>query len=153
MTRQYVRRNPGDSFGPVTLVARAGRRDGSPLWQLKCDCGREWVGRIDRLVKSPNPMCGDWSGHRHHLTQDVVTYAGAHDRVKRKRGSASEHLCVDCGGQAEDWSYDNADRDEMVAAPGTWGAGMRYSQKIEHYQPRCTPCHARFDEQERRGAA
>lgn len=73
-------------------------------------------------------------------TGDNATYNGAHLRVKRKRGKPSEHQCTDCGAQAYHWSYDHADPAERIDDDG-----RRYSLDVDHYAPRCTACHKRFD--------
>ena len=70
---------------------------------------------------------------------DDVTYVGAHCRVKRLRGSARDHTCIDCGRPAADWSYDHADPNEKHCAQGP------YSPDPDHYDPRCKRCHNRFD--------
>ncbi|HEY2639797.1 MAG TPA: hypothetical protein VGI66_07910 [Streptosporangiaceae bacterium] len=36
--------------------------------------------------------------------RDVVSYGGAHDRVREIRGMATEHKCADCGQPADEWS-------------------------------------------------
>lgn len=72
---------------------------------------------------------------------DECGYGGAHDRVTRAWGApASAWPCADCGGSAAHWSYDHADPDERYDS----GNGT-YSLKVEHYQPRCVPCHKVFD--------
>jgi hypothetical protein len=72
-----------------------------------------------------------------------IGYAAMHDRVKTARGAASDHLCIDCGDAAAHWSYDHLDPEERLQPDGR--RGHPYSLKIEHYQPRCAGCHARFD--------
>jgi hypothetical protein len=67
-------------------------------------------------------------------------YRSAHARVARDKGKARHHLCVDCGKQAQHWSYTHTDPEELVS-PG----GQSYSLRSEHYEPRCAPCHAIFD--------
>ncbi len=62
---------------------------------------------------------------------DSVGIKGAHDRVRRARGPASDHTCIDCPAQAAEWSYDEA--------PG------EHSPRIEDYSPRCYSCHKRLD--------
>jgi hypothetical protein len=48
-----------------------------------------------------------------------------------------------CETQAQTWSYDGLDPDELV---GTGQAdGLRYSVKPEHYLPRCYRCHKAHD--------
>ncbi|MGH3633928.1 MAG: hypothetical protein ACRDTS_07520 [Mycobacterium sp.] len=68
-----------------------------------------------------------------------LDYAAAHKRIAELRGKASAHLCVDCGGWAQDWSYDHGDPNELA------DNGMRYSTDIYHYSPRCKGCHRKFD--------
>lgn len=65
-------------------------------------------------------------------TGDNVGYSGAHDRVKRARGAAKEYKCVDCGNQAQHWSYVGND-------PRKW------SGNVHEYEPRCAKCHRRLD--------
>jgi len=49
--------------------------------------------------------------------------------VKKARGPASDYRCIDCGGQAEDWSTaDRSSNDVRV-----------------RFQPRCRKCHRRYD--------
>lgn len=78
------------------------------------------------------------------LSDDELGYKEAHRRVKRARGSASTHRCVDCGGAALHWSYNHAAKDEK------WGRHedgilVPFSTNVEDYEPRCVPCHKRFD--------
>lgn len=72
--------------------------------------------------------------------RDDATYRAAHARTTRDRGPARTHRCIDCGGQAHHWSYRHDDPNEMTS-PG----GQPYSLDPGHYDPRCAPCHARFD--------
>lgn len=55
--------------------------------------------------------------------------AKQHKDVISMRGRASEHKCVDCGSQAEDWSHVH-----RTARRDWW-----------NYQPRCGPCHVKYD--------
>lgn len=72
-------------------------------------------------------------------TGDAATEDAMHQRVRRAKGRAADHACVDCGGQAAQWSYDHLDTDER---PGIKGP---YSLGLDHYVPRCVRCHKRFD--------
>lgn len=74
------------------------------------------------------------------------TYAGAHSALYAERGKADQHLCVDCGGPATDWSYDNSDPREFTD-PAT---GCAYSPDTSRYQPKCRSCHRRADWAHRR---
>lgn len=77
------------------------------------------------------------------LKGEVLSIAGMHKRLSRVLGPASERVCVDCGGQAQEWSYDGADPDELHGVMG--GYRMPYSLDMAHYQPRCVRCHRIFD--------
>lgn len=74
---------------------------------------------------------------------DVVGYRGLHARLVRDFGVASDHSCVDCGGRADDWSYDNADPSELIQMID--GKPWSYSLDPDHYAPRCATCHIRLD--------
>lgn len=67
-------------------------------------------------------------------------YYTVHGRLTRDLGPASRRQCVDCGNQAMHWSYNNDDPDECTSS-----TGLRYSPNGDAYQPRCVPCHRRFD--------
>lgn len=57
-------------------------------------------------------------------------YQRAHRALRKERGRAGEHSCVDCSGQASEWSYD-----------GITG----FSWDFRRYDPRCRPCHLAYD--------
>lgn len=69
-----------------------------------------------------------------------MSYGSAHRAVRNARGRASEHPCIDCGAQAEHWSYDHEDPHQIVD-----DQYRTFSLAIEHYAPRCRPCHGQFD--------
>jgi transcriptional regulator with XRE-family HTH domain len=68
-----------------------------------------------------------------------MTWATAHRRVRDLYGSASLHNCVDCGDEAEEWSYKRGAPDEQVSPKG------KFSLMPEFYEPRCYLCHAIYD--------
>lgn len=76
---------------------------------------------------------------------DVVSYAGAHTRVRRKLGPAKNRLCVDCGQRAAEWSYNHQDPNEITGPCRTGGMMLVYSTDPDHYEARCKPCHRLFD--------
>lgn len=71
------------------------------------------------------------------------TWAAIHKRLARTRGSAERFSCVDCGGIAQEWSYDGSDPDELIGRSGK--SNVSYSLDLNHYQPRCISCHRIFD--------
>lgn len=123
----------------------------------RCGSCKEWkpLDGFHRKSKSADgrqPYCvpcnlsankRNLSGGRFYVqgpTAALPTYKTAHNRVKSLRGSASVHACVDCGGQADDWSYLGGASDEMRSPKQ--GA---YSGNPAFYVPRCRPCHLAFD--------
>jgi len=69
-----------------------------------------------------------------------VKYRAAHARVRASSGPATLYRCVDCGCQAQHWSYKHTDPAELVSE-----TGQPYSMDPSHYEPRCAACHALFD--------
>lgn len=67
-------------------------------------------------------------------------YNSTHRRIVRVKGSAANHTCADCGQQAQEWSYIGGGADEEVD-----DRGLAFSRDASRYEPRCIPCHRRFD--------
>lgn len=68
-------------------------------------------------------------------------YNPAHRSLQHIRGKARNYSCVDCGEQAEEWSYNGGDPDEI-----TDGDGRRFTRNVAAYSPRCVRCHRFFDD-------
>lgn len=75
---------------------------------------------------------------------DDAGYFTVHRRVRARRGRAATYLCVDCGGQADHWSYDYRCPNERQADQGP------YSLDLDRYQSRCFQCHEAFDAEQNR---
>jgi hypothetical protein len=69
-------------------------------------------------------------------------YDAVHKRLARERGPASAFPCVDCGKQAQEWSYRGGFLDELTCPK----RGCTYSPLIEDYDPRCIRCHRLRDD-------
>jgi hypothetical protein len=95
----------------------------------------------DRWKTHGDPTVVKTGGHP--LKGQYPTFAGLHRRLYRQRGKAAEHLCVDCGQRARDWSYMHDDPDEKTQIIG--GVAVPYSLELSHYEPRCRRCHMVFD--------
>ena len=110
-------------------------------------CNMHWLRMRDHgSLELPEPTV--YYGSEHPAWKgSEVTYPPAHTRVVRARGSASLHICINCGGQAQDWAYDHDDFNELTCAK----TGRLYSGDVEHYRPLCRPCHKRIDNAARRG--
>lgn len=75
-------------------------------------------------------------------------YLTAHKRVKAVFGLAKTHECVDCAGAAKDWSYKGGSAVELSEwrlMPRGNKVLVTYSPDPVDYEPRCKPCHSRFD--------
>ena len=78
--------------------------------------------------------------------QQVVSYWGMHSRVKLAKGSASKYLCLDCGNPANDWTHNPSCQDILYGKGKEGRPNLNpYCLHLEHYEPRCTPCHMLFD--------
>ncbi|WP_292988369.1 hypothetical protein [Mycobacterium sp.] len=73
-------------------------------------------------------------------TTNSTSYAATHARLTHRRGRARRQRCIDCGAPARHWSYDHQDPNELTSP-----AGLEYSLDLDHYEPRCQPCHQTFD--------
>lgn len=126
----------GQRFGTLTPI----RPDGI-AWLCRCDCGESRTASVGELRRTGDAnTCGNKANH----LADDVDYTAAHGRVTRLHGPAKRHACVTCGSSALHWSYDHTDPDERLStSPRT--LGIAFSLKPEHYQPRCVPCHKRYD--------
>jgi len=77
-------------------------------------------------------------------TSATISYGAAHHRVRALHGLASNYQCVDCNGEAREWTYAHTDPDELSELNSS-GSTLVYSCDPGHYEPRCKPCHAAFD--------
>lgn len=84
------------------------------------------------------------------LSGRPVRYISAHHRVYSIWGKAKEYLCIGCGRQAHQWSYDGTDPTELaeIDMSGRLRGStrpMRYSIWPEFYAPKCVSCHKTAD--------
>jgi len=110
----------------------------------KCYARAKARGVLDSVALEPSrtswlsgPESAFWKG-------DTVDYEGAHTRIRRIRGKASDHPCAEwgCTRQAQNWSYDGNCPEERVCPER--GAPFCYHYR-DHYQARCIPCRRRWD--------
>ena len=126
----------GARFGTLVVIERVGQQ-----WRCVCDCGESRTVNAGDLNRyGDKNTCGVIGRH----LPDDVSYRAVHDRVKRALGRAADFPCVDCGCDAKQWSYDRADDRERVQH-GLSVNAIPYSTDLSRYQPRCIPCHKRFD--------
>ena len=90
-------------------------------------------------INLPSPTV--YAGEDHPAWKGAsITYGRAHTRIVDQKGSASQHECQNCGGQAEDWAYLHGSPDEQRDE-----RGRPYSADPEYYAPMCRSCHKTFD--------
>lgn len=71
-------------------------------------------------------------------------YTNLHAKLRRNRGSARLHACVECGNPAEQWAYDRKDPNEHTRVQ-VGNRTVTYSSDPSHYEPLCRPCHHERD--------
>jgi hypothetical protein len=72
---------------------------------------------------------------------DLIGYAGWHARMRRERGPASSHACVDCGEPADHWSL----KMDYVGDLQKNEDDQIWTREVDDYEPRCIPCHRAYD--------
>lgn len=89
----------------------------------------------------------EWQPVPEQRSPVAITYDQAHHGIRRTRGAASSHACLNCGDPAAHWSYRNTSATElegvMRGRPGT----VRYSANPDDYDPLCVMCHRIRDRQ------
>lgn len=99
-----------------------------------------------RLLRNGDPMVvqREWG---HGNLAKVVGYTPAHQRVRKLRGRAAEHLCAHCGAPANDWAYNYEDPSPLVEDVQIRDTivPMVYSLNPDCYIPLCHSCHRNFD--------
>lgn len=140
----------GGKYGLLTVIGRAGSsKQKRALWSVECECGNTAVVNGHDLRNGHTKSCGckKLSGFAGQWVKGQIrtsnpSYRTMHLRLAR-HAPATNFACVDCGGKANEWSYDHQDPDELKEVWGRYP--VSYSIKLDHYQPRCVPCHRTYD--------
>lgn len=145
----------GQTFGLWTVLGEGRpylpKRGGTQARvRCRCACGteRDAVWPSD-LVNGKTTSCGctRLEGVRQAgplRRREIISYFGVHRRIKRDRGLATTHRCIDCDQPAQQWSYDGGDPDELYYDP-PGKRRLAYSMDQEWYSPRCRSCHYLHD--------
>jgi hypothetical protein len=137
-TEELDRRVLMTSLDPVAL-GFAERRPGSGLWYKPGDnhahqvrtcesCEQGFMARRNSGRKGAQRFCSQRCMGR-AARQEDANYGARHERVRRERGPARNHVCADCGQPAENWAQ----------VHGTTG------EEAGDYEPRCVKCHRAYD--------
>lgn len=70
-------------------------------------------------------------------------YSAVHERMRKSKGPASAHACVECGEPAAHWAYDGSDPEELTDLDH--GNPVTYSADLGRYFPMCRSCHTKHD--------
>jgi hypothetical protein len=142
-----------DDDPSIRYVSETGMSEQRGLLVLCHNCASETVMTVGNFNRNSTCGCGfvvrmsgpnnpKWKG-------DDVGYIGAHSRLIRSRGNATEHPCEDClapPGIAKEWSYEfNCPAERLGEShPGTMSP---YCPVHDHcYVPRCKgDCHKVYD--------
>ena len=134
----YTRWWEGREIGGAAPLTERGRVCGMP------DCGKPHVARSYCSMHLARWLThGDPNVRLFVPGGDDIGYGSAHQRVRRRRGSASQYPCAHCGSNAKDWAYDHADPNERIVE--NRGKRLPISLSIDHYMPLCRNCHRNFD--------
>lgn len=138
----------GRQFGRWTVTARATEGSGrGPWWNVRCTCGSEKTVQGGELLRGNTRSCGclqrELAAQAHRVT--TPSYSAAHTRLRKVKGEASTHTCVDCGEPAREWSWVGSCDDALVQGGAAPNAGLRYCLHPDCYVSRCKKCHIRYD--------
>ena len=102
-------------------------------------------------------VAGELAYDKPSIKRDPTTYKSAHNRVRYYRGKPSQYPCVDCGGAATEWAYNN-NTDSPYAQEGWHEKEHRknksgttrlvwstWSANPFDYDPMCSSCHRKRD--------
>ena len=103
--------------------------------------GRGWCNAHYVRWSTTGSPTTPFLSHTYNWVGDDASYGVVHQRIRKAKGRAADHLCISCGKSARHWSYDHLDPAEKTDAK----LGVPYSLDPAHYQPMCQPCHRRFD--------
>jgi hypothetical protein len=120
---------------PLTRPNFQKRTDGRFRWQCKsCRAKEKRLARAS-LGRGPRPS-------EQVLIQDPPSsYKDAHKRVRRRRGSASDHACGACGStERMQWALDPRAPLQNLRLDARFYKAAVYSLSIEDYRPRCSRC-------------
>jgi hypothetical protein len=138
----------GERFGEWLVIQQAPslKRGGFAVarWVCRCLlCGDERVVEGTNLRSGRSRRCVACHERPGRPKLAMVTYRSLHERLRRERGRAVEHACVDCGQKARQWSLDRYEADDLIDTDRN--SPVRYSLDLSRYVARCIPDHTRHD--------
>jgi hypothetical protein len=112
-------------------------------------CGKPWRSATIELCENHYRRFLKYGDAAHWGIGHGSEYDRIHKSVQYRRGKASDHLCVDCGNPAEQWSLTREPSGNIKygrgGSKGLFDKDMPYSDNTDDYEPRCKPCHRKYD--------
>lgn len=136
----------GQRFGSWTALHHVSRE----TWHCRCDCGYEADVNgytLRRGTSTRCNFCANKSVAAQRVLREDITYNALHSRLRRVRGRARDHVCAECGAQANGWAYQGGDPDERMAEVSWHGRAFEapFTTNLDAYSPMCNGCHSRKD--------
>ena len=116
----------GQRFGLLTVLRYSHSRCDGAAWEVACECGTIKVVAATNLRTGQSTTCGDRAVHHNAGNGKGTSYNAIHDRLRRTFGPAKDHLCVECGEPAHDWTFDQP---------------YGFVPDMSRFSPRCRSCH------------
>lgn len=98
---------PGQRFGNLTLVQYIEHDSSGSRALFACDCSTVKALAVRNVVSRATSNCADRTQHPDPRVRDVVSYSGAHERLRKARGDASNYDCaaIECTLRGSGWAY------------------------------------------------
>lgn len=138
--RMLMRRMRGVGPPPVRTACSVSNCEKISHARHLCDTHyRRWLvhGDFDVVIRRVGAETHTWKGAS-------ASYQSAHEYTRKRKGNASAHRCVDCGGRAAEWSYTHTCPQQVMLRvdADTSRPGCRH---LECYVSRCASCHHAYD--------
>lgn len=109
----------------------------------ECGCGATIPDINKRGERARFKHGHNYRGQVGTREQRQVGYRALHQRIERRRGTASDYDCRVCGDQARTWALDHDSQTENLRVDDhTSMAGLVFSLDLDDYRPLCQRCNA-----------
>lgn len=105
----------GQRFGRLTVIERAGTKNGHVAWRCKCCCGNTTIVKSDKLLRGETQSCGCL--REENLAKKITVHGGRKTRLyrvwismKRRCTNPTDKAYADYGGRGitvcSEWLHD-----------------------------------------------
>jgi hypothetical protein len=142
----YAQRRRGKPFAPLKVR----RLDGEICYVSDCTNKRtkgRWCAKHEARIRrhgDPDQVMHQRDrnipkGEAHPFWNHQGSYVAVHLRLRKARGRAKDHECVECQTPARQWALTH-NRDKALSAPQG-----PFSLNLDDYEPMCVRCHKTMD--------